>query len=265
VQRAVVPDRAAAMRHICVVGIGAGNPDDITISAVNALNAADVFFVIEKPGAREELSRARREIIARHVTGTPRRTVAVDDPERDRGASAYVEAVEDWRRRRADVWETVIREELNDEQRGAFLVWGDPALYDSTIAVLDQIAARATVAFELEVIAGISCIAALTARHRIALNRVGEAVQITTGRRLAAGYPTDADDVVVMLDADCAFRTVDGDAEIYWGAYIGTDDEILIAGRLADVADEIVRVRAEARERKGWIMDTYLLRRPARR
>jgi len=27
------------------------------------------------------------------------------------------------------------------------------------------------------------------------------------------------------------------------------------------VADEIERVRGEARARKGWIMDTYLLRR----
>ena len=130
--------------------------------------------------------------------------------------------------------------------------------------MLDEVAARGNVAFELDVIPGISCIAALTARHRIALNRVGRPVQITTGRRLAEGFPADADDVVVMLDADCAFRRVDPEAEIYWGAYLGTDDEILIAGRLAEVADEIVRVRAEARERKGWIMDTYLLRAPTR-
>lgn len=253
------------MRRVSVIGIGAGDPDDITVAAIKALNATDVFFVIDKPDQRDDLVRQRREIIARHVTGTSHRTVVVDDPERDRSAAAYVEAVEDWRRRRADVWEALIGDELADGQRGAFLVWGDPALYDSTIAVIDQVAARATVAFELDVIPGISAIAALTARHRIALNRVGEPVQITTGRRLAEGFPADADDIVVMLDADCAFRTVDDrDLDIYWGAYIGTDDEILVSGRLADVAEEIVRVRGEARERKGWIMDTYLLRKPDR-
>ena len=48
--------------------------------------------------------------------------------------------------------------------------------------------------------------------------------------------------------------------EIYWGAYLGTPDEILIAGKLADVADEIHRRRAEARRANGWIMDTYLMR-----
>ena len=113
-------------------------------------------------------------------------------------------------------------------------------------------------------IPGISAIAALCARHRIALNRVGEAVQITTGRRLAAeGLPGDAPDVVVMLDARCAFKQVagSGDIDIYWGAYLGTPDEILVAGALDEVGDEIERVRAAARARKGWIMDTYLLRR----
>ena len=68
-----------------------------------------------------------------------------------------------------------------------------------------------------------------------------------------------------MLDAGCAFEAIDGEGvDIYWGAYIGTEDEILVSGPLAEVGEEIVRVRAEARERKGWIMDTYLLRGPTR-
>lgn len=253
------------MRRVSVIGIGAGDPDDLTVAAIKALNATDVFFVIQKPARRDDLASQRREIIARYVTGSSHRTVVVEDPVRDRSATAYAEAVEDWRRRRADVWEGLIGNELADGERGAFLVWGDPALYDSTIAVIDDVLARGNVAFELDVIPGISCIAALTARHRIALNRVGKPVQITTGRRLAEGFPTDADDVVVMLDADCTFRAVgDRDLDIYWGAYIGTDDEILVSGPLVDVADEIVRVRGEARKRKGWIMDTYLLRKPDR-
>ena len=199
------------------------------------------------------------------MSGGAQRIVEVQDPERDRTADAYAEAVEDWRRRRADIWERVVRDELAEGERGAFLVWGDPALYDSTIAVLDEVAARGSVAFELDVVPGISAVAALTARHRIALNRVGRPVQITTGRRLAQGFPSEADDVVVMLDAGCAFTAIDNDGvDIYWGAYIGTEDEILVSGPLAEVGEEIVRVRAEARERKGWIMDTYLLRAPTR-
>jgi len=94
------------------------------------------------------------------------------------------------------------------------------------------------------------------------LNRVAGPVHITTGRRLAAGWPEGSDDVVVMLDASLSCQVYrDEPIDIYWGAYLGTPDEILLSGPLAEVADEIARVRAEARERKGWMFDTYLLRR----
>ncbi len=64
-----------------------------------------------------------------------------------------------------------------------------------------------------------------------------------------------------MLDGEQAFARIDDeDAEIVWGAYLGTADEILIAGRLGDVKHEIQAVRAQAKRDKGWIMDTYLLR-----
>jgi precorrin-6A synthase len=67
-----------------------------------------------------------------------------------------------------------------------------------------------------------------------------------------------------MLDGDCAFRQVeDRDVDIFWGAYLGTPDEILISGPLRERADEIESVRREARQRHGWIMDTYLIRKNA--
>jgi precorrin-6A synthase len=232
------------------------------VQAVGALNEVDVFFVVDKGPQNEELVRLRREICERYVREQTYRIVEIPDPPRDRTAPAYGTAVEEWRRRRVELWEHAIGEELGEEDCGAFLVWGDPSLYDSTLAVLDRILARGTVAFEHEVVPGISSVHALTARHRTPLNRVGRAVQITTGRLLAEGFPDGVDEVVVMLDADCAFRhLVDEEIEIYWGAYLGTDDEILVSGALREVGEEIERVRREARARKGWIMDTYLLRR----
>jgi precorrin-6A synthase len=250
------------MRRLLVIGIGAGDPEHVTMQAVRALNDVDVFFVIEKGHETEELVRLRREICERYIREPTYRIVEIADPPRDRTTPAYRTAVEDWRTRRAELWERAIAEELHEDGSGAFLVWGDPSLYDSTIAVLDRILARGAVSFEHEVIPGISSVQALTARHRIALNRVGRAVQITTGRRLAEGFPDGVDEVVVMLDADCSFRHLSDDGlEIHWGAYIGMEDEILVSGRLSDVGEEIMRRRAEARERKGWIMDAYLLRR----
>ncbi|HTN25257.1 MAG TPA: precorrin-6A synthase (deacetylating) [Solirubrobacteraceae bacterium] len=253
------------MRRVLVIGIGAGDPDHVTVQAIAALNAADVFFVVDKGAAKHELVRLRKEICERFIEGESYRIVDVPDPERDRAAPDYAAAVAAWRSARADAWEALIAEELGDDGCGAFLVWGDPALYDSTIAVLDDIAARGRVAFDVEVIPGISSVQALAAAHRIPLNRVGEPIAITTGRRLLETHGSDAGDVVVMLDAACAFDAIeDRDTEIWWGAYVGTEHELLLAGRLRDVAAEIVRVRAAARERHGWIMDVYLLRRPLR-
>src|SRR5258707_833064 len=134
------------MKKILIIGIGAGDPDFITVQAINALNTVDVFFVLEKGAAKDAMVELRRELCRRHA--------------RDRA------------------------------------------------------------------------------------------------------WPAGVDSVVVMLDGEDTYRRFVGeDIDIYWGAYLGTADEILIAGRLGAVADEIHRVRTAERQAKGWIMDTYLLRR----
>src|SRR4029079_19748623 len=89
-------------------------------------------------------------------------------------------------------------------------------------------------------------------------------IHITTGRKLSEGLAQDVDSAVVMLDNGTALRTLsDANVDIYCGAYLGTPDEILSSGKLSECIDEIERVRSEQRTRKGWIMDTYLLRRVA--
>ncbi|MER8072839.1 precorrin-6A synthase (deacetylating) [Streptomyces sp. NPDC094034] len=280
------------MRKIYVIGIGAGDPDQLTVQAVKALQRVDVFFLLDKGAEKSDLIGLRHEILRRHAGessgGRGYRLVEIRDPEREGTADSagYPGTVDDWRSRRAALCERAIADELSggedpdgtgdpvgtgdldgtgDRGRGrtgAFLVWGDPSLYDSTLAVLEEILARGSVRFEYEVIPGISSVSALAARHRVGLTRVGRPVQITTGRRLAEGWPDGADDVVVMLDAHQSFRHhLAADPVIHWGAYVGTEDEILVSGRLSEVADRIRELRSEARARKGWIMDTYLLRR----
>ncbi|WP_329065210.1 precorrin-6A synthase (deacetylating) [Amycolatopsis sp. NBC_01480] len=253
------------MRKIYAIGIGAGDPEHLTVQAVDRLNRADVFFMLDKGDAKADLVRLRQEILDRFVARPGYRVVSAKDPDRDRTPQDYRAAVADWHQARAEVYERLIRDELADGQTGAFLVWGDPSLYDSTIALIEAVLARGNVSFGYEVVPGVSSISALVARHRTTMNQIGRAVQLTTGRRLATGWPEDVDDVFVLLDAHTTFdRFVDAGLEIYWGAYVGTPDEILRSGPLdAALAAEISSVRAEARERHGWIMDTYLLRRPA--
>ncbi|HCX90253.1 MAG TPA: precorrin-6A synthase (deacetylating), partial [Deltaproteobacteria bacterium] len=57
-------------------------------------------------------------------------------------------------------------------------------------------------------------------------------------------------------------RFEDTDIDIYWGGYLGTEDEILLSGKLRDIIEDLERIRIEAKKKKGWLMDTYILRQP---
>ncbi|MEN2395981.1 precorrin-6A synthase (deacetylating) [Pseudomonas halotolerans] len=251
------------MKKLSVIGIGAGDPDYLTIQAVKALNRVDVFFLMDKGPAKQTLLDLRREICQRYIVDRTYRFVEAYSPERQRDDVDYAASVEDLNRAKQATFERLINDELSDGQCGGFLVWGDPSLYDSTVRILQSILDAGRCAFEFEVIAGITSVQALAAQHKVPLNSIGGSLEITTGRRLAAGQVGDSASVVVMLDADDAYRQVnEPDTHIYWGAYVGTPDEILLAGRLGDVADDIERARKAARQANGWIMDTYLLRKP---
>ena len=254
------------MKRILIIGIGAGNPDYVTIQAVNALNEVDVFFVMDKGTAKEKLIALRKEICRRFIKGNDYRFAEAASPERSRDAANYRASVEDLNEDKQIVFERLIAEQMSDGECGAFLTWGDPALYDSTIRIIDSIIKKGGHDLQYEVIPGISSIQALAAQHKIPLNRIGESIEITTGRRIAEGFPSNVDSVVVMLDAEGAYkRFADQDIDIYWGAYIGTPDEILVSGKLKDVVGDIERIRTEARKANGWIMDTYLMRRNTHR
>ncbi|MCW3041799.1 MAG: hypothetical protein JWM31_3704 [Solirubrobacterales bacterium] len=252
------------MRELLLIGIGAGDPDHVTQQAVKAIRAFDVLFVVTKTKGTDELVELRRHVVDVHRDRAETyEAVELADPPRPwREAPDYPAAVARWREQRTELWEQAVATRLGEDQTGAFLVWGDPSLYESTLAVVDEIAARGRVAFTHRVIPGVSSVHALTARHRIPLNRVGRAVQIMPARLLAGGMPPGVDDVVVMLDARGTFASIDPDGlDIYWGAYLGTPDELLMHGPLADVAQDILAAREEAKARKGWMFDTYLLRR----
>ncbi len=240
-----------------MIGIGAGDPDYVTAQAVDALNDTDVFFAMDKGLQKDDLVALRRQICERFIHERGYRFVALPDPPRAKDGD-YRQAVADWHAERARIWADAIDAELDTNGVGAFLAWGDPSLYDSTLRILDAVASHVDI--DYDVIPGITAIQALTARHRIPLNDVGEPVLITTGRQLRENGLSGA--AVVMLDGDCSFRECPPDTRIWWGAYLGTADELLVAGTVGEVGSAIVDLRADARARHGWIMDTYLLRPP---
>jgi precorrin-6A synthase len=254
------------MRELLVIGMGPGHPDQVTVQAVEALNRVDVFFRIDKGDARSGLNAAREEILARHVSRPQYRVVDIAEPPRDRSESldraGYEGAVRDWHQARAELIGATIAAELGPDGVGAFLVWGDPSVYDSMLRIIDRVLASGVVEFEYSVLPGVTSVQALAAAHRIPLNRVGEPIHITPARRISGGLPDGLDSAVVMLDRGFTAAGIDEQTlRVFWGAYLSTPDEVLIAGPLGEVAAEITRTRAELRERHGWIMATYLLRR----
>jgi precorrin-6A synthase len=242
------------MRKILVIGIGVGNPEYLTVQAIDALNRVDVFFIPDKGAEKAALRELREQILGRFVTDADYETVGVDIPQRRAASCDYRGSVDDWHAALTANYESLFAHHLGEGHVGGFLVWGDPMLYDSTLRIMERLDV------EVEVIPGITAIQALAARHGIAINRIGEPVLVTTGRKAMEGLPEGMDSVV-MLDGDQAFAHVPGDYDIFWGAYLGTKEEILVSGKLSDVKGEIEKTRAAARARHGWIMDTYLLRR----
>jgi len=247
------------MRRIFVIGIGVGDPDYMTIQAIKVLNQVDVFFIPDKGAEKAALRELRTAICERFIEKADYRIVDVDVPLRA-SAGDYLAGVDEWHGRLADIYGGLFERELEESEVGAVLVWGDPAIYDSTLRIIERVRAKG-LALDFQVIPGISSVQVLAAKHRITLNQIGESVLLTTGRKLASGFPGEIGSVVVLLDGAQTFaHLMQADLDIFWGAYLGTEDEILLSGKLADVKDEIAAVRERARRQHGWIMDTYLLR-----
>ncbi len=247
------------MLTLSLISIGCGDPEQLTLAAVHAVNAADLILIPRKGEEKSDLAELRRQICARVLTSSKTRLVEFDLPVRDAGGEDYRGGVDDWHGAVAAAWSREIKAHLGSHGRVAFLIWGDPSLYDSSL----RIARRLDPMPEIEVIPGVTAIQALCAAHAIPLNEIGAPFIVTTGRQLReSGWPAGVETVVVMLDGGTAFQSLDpAGLHIWWGAYLGMPDQIILSGPLADIGPEIVEARAAARARHGWIMDSYILRR----
>lgn len=242
------------MTELWLIGMGTGHPGHVTMEGVQALRDAACVLIPRKGTGKEDLAHLRHAIL--QGAGTIAPVIEFDMPVRD-DSKPYAERVELWHDEIARRWQSA----LADVPPGpvALLVWGDPGLYDSTL----RIAARLAPAPRPRVIPGITALQALTSAHAIPFNTVNGAVTVTTGRRLRDhGWPAGAETVVVMLDGQCSFQSLDPRGlHIWWGGFLGMPEQVLDKGPLSEAGPRIIKTRAEARARHGWIMDTYLLRR----
>ena len=249
------------MIELTLIGIGTGNPQHLTLQAVDALNQQDLILIPNKGETKDDLAGLRREICAQTLRSDGPKIVEFQLPVRDEATKDYRKRVDDWHDEIAEIWLQNIRAHLPEGGKVGFLVWGDPSLYDSTMRIADRL--HRVTELDTRVIPGITSIQALTAGHVIPLNEINGPVVITTGRQIRdAGWPEGATSVVVMLDGACSFQHLDAEGvQIWWSAFAGMPQEITLSGALSEVGEKIIQTRAEARADHGWIMDIYLLRR----
>ena len=249
------------MIDLLLIGIGTGNPDHLTLQAVKALNSADLVLIPRKGEAKADLAELRRAICADVLTNSAVRIVDFDLPVRDAANRDYLAGVEDWHDAIATVWAGAIAANIGTTGRVALLVWGDPSLYDSTLRIAARLGAVQPTT--VTIIPGITSLQALTAAHAIPINDIGAPFTVTTGRKLREeGWPESADTLAIMLDGECSFQTIDpAGISIWWGAYVGMAEQVILSGPLETTAAKIIAARAEARAKHGWIMDIYILRR----
>ncbi|HTO64844.1 MAG TPA: precorrin-6A synthase (deacetylating) [Bradyrhizobium sp.] len=244
---------------LSLVGIGCGDPSQLTLAAIRAINATDLILIPRKGADKADLADLRRAICAQVLTNTATRVVEFDLPARDAERDDYKAGVDEWHDAVAAAWAAQITAHLGSEGLVALLIWGDPSLYDSSL----RIARRLRPQPAIEMVPGVTAIQALCAAHALPLNEIGEPFLVTTGRRLRErGWPAGVDTVVVMLDGETAFQSLDPPGlHIWWGAYLGMPEQIIRSGPLADLAAQIAETRRSAREQHGWIMDSYILKR----
>jgi precorrin-6A synthase len=240
--------------RVRIIGIGMG-PHQVTPEAADALRDADYVIAAEKQ-SDDALLAIRREISDAY--GVP--VVAVPDPARDRdpvGDGGYTGAVAGWHAARVAAYEQVLAER---QGTAAFLVWGDPAFFDSTVRIVEAIAERGVVEVEYDVVPGISALQLLAARHRIVLHDIGQPLHVTTGRLLADTVAAGQTNIAVLLNRSVELAGLE-DWTIWWGGNLGRPEEELVAGRVGDVLDDIEVARERIRATVGWVLDIFVVRR----
>ena len=251
------------MRKICLIGMGPGGLKYLTAQAIAALRKVDVFFLLEKQGrGKEALGDARHRILDLYRGRGAYRIITEESPPRAPAQDDYLDVVAKWHARKTEIFAALFEEHLAEGQIGGVLVWGDPALYDSSIAILQRVQAQYPGRFVIEVTPAVSSLHLLAARHAIPLHEIGGDFLVTTARRLLAGAAKGHDSVAVMLDSNAAFARIDPeDFHIYWGAYLGTEHEVLTSGPLKDIGPALAETVSREKQRHGWILDIYLLKR----
>lgn len=242
------------VEKVYLIGMGPGDVKYLTLEAVEIIRKLKLFLIPAKFGKKELLTLKRKEIISQIKKQEDFRFLEIPFPERKKGG-IYEEEVKKWRKEKAQILREVLRKE--SEREVGFLVWGDPSLYDGHLEIFKEV--QKDLGFSLEVIPGISAFQILSAKHQISLTEIAGTLTFTTPKGLKKMNFIDHH-VVVFLDNYESYKNLfSQELKIYWGAYLGTPEEVLFSGNLKEILPQLIELRRNLRKKRGFIMETYLL------
>lgn len=242
------------VKKLYLIGMGPGDIKYLTLEAVETIRKLKLFLIPVKIGKKAALTLKRKEILLQIKANEDFRVLEIYFPERKK-TGIYEEEVKRWREKKAQILKEVLEREM--EREAGFLVWGDPSLYDGHLEIFKEL--QKELGFSLEVVPGISAFQILSAKHQISLTEIAGTLIFTTPRGLKKLGQIEHR-VIVFLDNYETYKNfASQNLEIYWGAYLGTPEEVLLSGELKEVLSQIVELRRKLRKDKGFIMETYLL------
>jgi len=242
------------VKKVYLIGMGPGNLKYLTLEAVDLIKRLPLFLIPLKSSKKTYLTEKRKEILYKIRKDRNFKIVEIPFPERKRSFQ-YKEAVTSWRRKKAEILIKVLQKESTEEV--GFIIWGDPSIYDGHIEIFKDV--QKQIPIEFEIIPGISAFQILSAKHKIPLTRIAGSLLFTTPRGLKK-FSEIKENTVVFLDNYESYRKFNQkDLKIYWGAYLGTEKEVLLSGRLSEVKEKIIELRRKLRKENGWIMEIYFL------
>ena len=242
------------VKKVYLIGMGPGNLKYLTLEAVDLIKRLPLFLIPLKSSKKTYLTEKRKEILYKIRKDQNFKIVEIPFPERKRSFQ-YKEAVISWRRKKAEILIKVLQKESTEE--AGFIIWGDPSIYDGHIEIFKDL--QKQIPIEFEIIPGISAFQILSAKHKIPLTKIAGSLLFTTPRGLKK-FSEIKENTVVFLDNYESYRKFNQkDLKIYWGAYLGTEKEVLLSGRLSEVKEKIIELRRKLRKENGWIMEIYFL------
>ena len=219
------------MKLFCV-GCGPGDPELLTVRAVNLIRSAEVIFA---PTAREGKPSIALSVVQKYVDESAKTVSLVFPMVKDK------ESLKDYWRRNADE----IAEAVRSGKKVVYLTVGDPALYSTWIYIHRELK-RNHPDIEVEIVPGVASLFAIAAKVGISLAEGEETVAIVPAcydmervRRTAS-----ACDTVIFLKDGRYFDSVigmlgesgfPGDANIAVAQNVSEEGEILEVRKLSEL------------------------------